>query len=350
MRISLIIPTRNEEPDRLRRTIASLRPHVDEVIVVDDGGERVVEPGGMPDGVRLWRNPESLGCSSARNVGAAMATGDVLLTADSHVTVASGDLRGMCLVAADRQAIIQPATVADDWPANPWCTWGDQMMPYPCGAVVGRFDAPADAYAPSSGLYGSVYAIPRRVWDRLGHGVYSLAWGCAEEGLALAAGFCQVPILVSRDVRCTHTFNNSGRFPYVVPADWWKLNWWLLHHRWAERDYWQYYWRPLLEAQFGDLIERGRTLTDSREALHRWSLSQPLKRVADDVFWDAGRRLRPLSPSAAKRVEPAPASVAFFAARPWLLPVSGAAAARSVAVPVAVAPSILPTAQPLVWC
>jgi len=85
---SVVIPTHNEIRD-LEVTVAMVwasepRPH--EIIVVDDCGDDDVEQrlSSFPD-VKVVRTPEQLGSQPAKRFGAEIATGDVIVTLDSHM-------------------------------------------------------------------------------------------------------------------------------------------------------------------------------------------------------------------------------------------------------------------------
>ena len=86
--VSVIVPTR-DRPDHLARALASIaaqhRP-VSEVIVVDDGSTRPVDPildrTAIGDRVTVVRHAEPRGAAAARNTGLDVARGDVIAFLD----------------------------------------------------------------------------------------------------------------------------------------------------------------------------------------------------------------------------------------------------------------------------
>jgi len=99
--LSVVIPTRNR-PDRAAAALDSLAMQalaegVFEVIVVDDGSEE--EPhraseGGFPFRFRFHRQ-DYAGAAAARNRGAALATGELLVFMDDDVTLEPGSLEAL---------------------------------------------------------------------------------------------------------------------------------------------------------------------------------------------------------------------------------------------------------------
>lgn len=118
MLISVVIPARNEGPhvnDTIRslaESRADLTQRV-EFVVVDDASTtslRVdIEAPGVE--VRVVRSEERLGVPRARNVGAAAATGDVLVITDAHVRFSAG-WDSVAAVCVDSPLVLA-ATIAD---------------------------------------------------------------------------------------------------------------------------------------------------------------------------------------------------------------------------------------------
>lgn len=90
MHISAIVPVRNRPAviERALNSVAAQSVPVNEVIVVDDCStddtpERVLARSGDLPNLRLIRNQQRRGAPSARNIGVAAATGDLLAFLDS---------------------------------------------------------------------------------------------------------------------------------------------------------------------------------------------------------------------------------------------------------------------------
>jgi GT2 family glycosyltransferase len=90
--LSIIVPAYNN-PDDLELCLTALltdaRPDW-EVIVVDDGSRESIRAVAAARGLKSLRLDKNAGPSSARNLGARDAVGDILLFVDSDVVVASG--------------------------------------------------------------------------------------------------------------------------------------------------------------------------------------------------------------------------------------------------------------------
>jgi len=90
LRISVVIPARNDG-SRLKRTIKSIVSNACsktdlEIIVVDDASRTPIqlEHRNNEFSIKFVRSKKRLGVPRSRNLGARMATGDVLFMTDSH--------------------------------------------------------------------------------------------------------------------------------------------------------------------------------------------------------------------------------------------------------------------------
>jgi glycosyltransferase involved in cell wall biosynthesis len=97
---SCIIPARNPGA-ALRETVTHLRrlaaPKMIEIIVVDDASEPPLCDGDLGPGIHCRRCPTRRGVAGARNLGASLASGKVLLFLDAHVCFSNNifdELRG----------------------------------------------------------------------------------------------------------------------------------------------------------------------------------------------------------------------------------------------------------------
>jgi glycosyltransferase involved in cell wall biosynthesis len=97
--ISVVIPAYNEA-DRIGETVAAVvaLPHVDEVIVVDDGSTDDTAQRADAAGATVIRTPENRGKGSALEIGITAAAGDILALIDA-------DLGG---TAAQAECLIEP--------------------------------------------------------------------------------------------------------------------------------------------------------------------------------------------------------------------------------------------------
>lgn len=106
--VSVVIPTKNRK-EQLRETICSVLSQTVscEIIVIDDGSTDNTEElirGRFPT-VRYNRNVESRGPAASRNQGAAMASGEILVTLDDDCVFCRKDAIEICLQWLDSQQI-----------------------------------------------------------------------------------------------------------------------------------------------------------------------------------------------------------------------------------------------------
>jgi len=81
MKVSaIVIVTGTEETALMRRSLPSLRPQVDELVVVANGPGSV--DGGVPDDVRVLRNDRMLGFSANINAGTAATRGEYVVVSN----------------------------------------------------------------------------------------------------------------------------------------------------------------------------------------------------------------------------------------------------------------------------
>lgn len=127
LRFSVVIPCRvasAEHAENLAHCLAALRaadPAPFEMILVDDGSPAALE---VPPGVRLVHK-ENGGPASARNTGAAAASGDVLVFVDADIVV----------------PVDAFARLAADFAANPGAAaiWGTVSAEHPHAGLVSRY-------------------------------------------------------------------------------------------------------------------------------------------------------------------------------------------------------------------
>ena len=94
MKLSIIVPAFNCVP-ALRKSLGALQAQVDEdmdIIVVDDASTDATPAAAEDMSVRVVRAQRNGGPGMARNLGAAVATGDILLFVDSDVVIGPGVL------------------------------------------------------------------------------------------------------------------------------------------------------------------------------------------------------------------------------------------------------------------
>jgi GT2 family glycosyltransferase len=121
MRISIITPVHDGGED-FRACLAGLTacaPAADEIIVVADGGHDGSAALASAGGAKVIALPATVGPARARNIGAAAATGDVLLFIDADVVVPPGHVGRIAAHLRENPGIAAIIGSYDDAPGDP---------------------------------------------------------------------------------------------------------------------------------------------------------------------------------------------------------------------------------------
>ena len=246
--VSVIMPVCNEG-DEARHTIASaqacLREFPHEIVVVDDHSLDG-SCHGMPRDVLVVRSERRMGISAARRLGFSQSRGDVIVWSDAHCRYPAGSLPTLVERALVEQCIVEPKMEGFE---GRHVRYGARLALTERGVANPRcYSAPAAVPA----LHGSVYAMSRDVYERLGGwpklpGIY----GGDEEALSLQCWFAGVPIRVELSHSCFHRYRKStDRFPYSFGKTDRAQNAHFIHAAFFPETYADF-WRPVLEQYFG---------------------------------------------------------------------------------------------------
>jgi SAM-dependent methyltransferase/glycosyltransferase involved in cell wall biosynthesis len=249
MLVSFISPVCNQG-NEARETVACARealgnvPH--EIILVDDHS---IDGSchGMPKEVLIVRTRRREGVSSARRCGFAQSRGDVLIWSDPHCRYPAGSLERLANLAAEREAIYEPCIVPEP---GAHVRHGGCLALSERGLRVQRKFRRAARFP---ALYGTIYAMRRDVYERLG-GWPKLPgiWSYSEQALTLMAWFLKVPILVDSLHTCVHkAYQENRRFPFSVHRSDVANNAHFVHAAFFPETY-PSYWKPMLDRQFRD--------------------------------------------------------------------------------------------------
>ena len=253
LRISIVLPAR-DEGDEVAATIASVRAGgVDQVLVVDDASRDGSCLGlDLSGGTVLVRNTMARTPSYCRNTGAGLSTGDILIFADAHIRVEPDALRALAVLAHRRQAIVC-ASVTPLGGERDWVYYGGRLRPVKGNPDAGyevsyNQEQPAERGAPIGALIGACYAMPMTVYDRIGGWPRTISWGYNEQALSMAAWFCGVPMLSDKAVVSAHRFKK--RFNYPVRASNSHINRFLVHRILFSAHTWAWHWLPRFQKAF----------------------------------------------------------------------------------------------------
>jgi GT2 family glycosyltransferase len=213
--VTVVIPS-YDEGHRLAATVESLLatlPAGAEVIVVDDcstdgSADRL---GSIDYRVRVLRPPERLGVAGARNYGASVSHGSLLVFCDAHVSVSAGWLRPLAdaLAVADVGAVSPGITSMDAGATGYGLTWVGRPLH---AEWLGRFASTPYA-VPFLG--GGFLALRRDVFFRSGaFDPGFMRWGSEDIELSLRLWLLGWECRVVPAVEVVHDFRTS--FPYAV--------------------------------------------------------------------------------------------------------------------------------------
>jgi glycosyltransferase involved in cell wall biosynthesis len=121
MHVSVIVPV-HDGGDAFRACLAALSrcdPPAHELIVIADGPDGEAASLAAAAGARLIQLPSRAGPARARNIGAAAASGDILLFVDADVVVPPGVVGRVAAYLRDDPALAAVIGSYDDAPADP---------------------------------------------------------------------------------------------------------------------------------------------------------------------------------------------------------------------------------------
>lgn len=223
-KISLVITTRNESTDVLGSTVRALldtsAQYVREILIVDDSSSTPV-PSAWPD-VRVVRHEEPIGVPQSRRHGLALASGDVLVWMDAHMSFAHDWLERM-LLHVDSGALLCAAWW-DYELTRPLC-WGADLIwrhqrDYSAGYCPGfdlrhRTAVPRDSAVEVPMVIGACYMMLREAYQRIGgFSPFFRVWGKADQDLSIRSWIAGAGVRCVTGARVGHLSRN--KFPYPV--------------------------------------------------------------------------------------------------------------------------------------
>jgi GT2 family glycosyltransferase len=232
MDASIIITARNEDPQILDATLAGIEAttrHLrTEVIVVDDGSERLVDCRGSR--VHLVRNEVPVGTCKARRIAAELATGPFLVWLDAHMSFGTGWLEQLLVHARSRSLLCSPFWSYDL--KNCMC-WGadirwNSLRDYFAGKQPGfslahRVTEPTLAITPVPMVIGACYAMERGAYEELGgFSPWYRVWGLEELDLCTRAWMAGLGVACVSFAKVGHL--SRAAFPYTVQYDHLEFN------------------------------------------------------------------------------------------------------------------------------
>lgn len=212
------------------KKLRGFTPQGDEWIVVDNASVDGSADLAVELGASVLRSSRNIGFSAANNLGAASATGDVLIFCNPDVKTTSDGIRRLAEAAWSSRAIVAPQLVNEDgsWQEN------GRGMPFPHRKVRHFFqrdvEATTDRYlvhaAPGQLLEtvwvtGAVVAILAEQFTALGGWNEKFFLYCEDIDLCLRAREAGIRVLLNGSVRWEHRWDRAGHK---------SLNWRIWRH------------------------------------------------------------------------------------------------------------------------
>lgn len=257
LKISAILPAR-EEGDQVKQTcISFLNAGVDELIVIDDASKDE-SCHNLP--ATVITNKQALGVGVVRNQGAKIATGKVLIFADAHERAT--DLTAFAQAAIDNDAIICAAVkplreTGTNGPGgkSSWTGYGAKLIvdkaAYKDGWIMVK---PKKRLTPITALIGACYAMRREIFDRIGGWIETRQWGYNEQAFTMKAWFCNIPLLIDRDTIIYHQFKKKFKYPLSLTGS--HLNRYHVHSVIFDEDTMEKIWLPRFLKAYGKKVHR----------------------------------------------------------------------------------------------
>ncbi|XP_014347978.1 polypeptide N-acetylgalactosaminyltransferase 15 [Latimeria chalumnae] len=237
---TVIISFYNEAWSTLLRTIHSVldmtpRKLLKEIILVDDLSQQgnlktaLSEYISRLDGVKLIRSNKRLGVIGGRMLGAARATGDVLVFMDSHCECHKGWLEPLLeRIAGDRTRVVSPIIDVIDWKTfryyhsvDPQRGVFDWKLDFHWEALLesdhkGRVTPVSPIRSPT--VPGGVLAVDRHYFQKIGAYDPGLSfWGAENLELSIRVWLCGGSVEILPCSRVGHVYRD--RMPYLLPDE-----------------------------------------------------------------------------------------------------------------------------------
>ena len=240
IRLSIILPSCNEVD--LENTIKSLQESTKqqiEIIVVDDCSTLAIQGASI-------RNPQRLGATMSRQLGASKAQGEFLMFPDAHMRFPVGVLDRLLDIAAETKGFAYCK-------CNSSC--GADLKLKPDGllyAVWTRVTAPVRT---TTAMMGANYVIHRDILDKMGGWVGLPGFlGSQELAMSIISERHGVPKTVDSTVSVWHEFRQNKDLPFESDIFGFKLNIACVFRLLFSDETWHQLWKPRVAAVVGKQI------------------------------------------------------------------------------------------------
>jgi len=284
MKISVVIPARNEN-DEIEQTCSSfLKENIHEIFIYDDGSD---VPLPVFDSATNIRHNSPAGPSVCRNLGGKQATGDVIVFSDAHVRVEN--LHKICEFAVKNNAVAIPSMQSLNGSGKVTGYCRDFILKGKGNELIGfnmNNTRPKAQQCYCYGNWGGFFVVPKAVFSAIDGWVNHQHWGYNDPSLILKCFFCNIDTVLDQNAMYKHKGKVKTGFGYPVRAIEPLLN--IFHSYFVifDADTFQDYWLPLLKKEHAWMYEKGMQFISAPEIIEEEKRFKLLKQRKDSDFFD----------------------------------------------------------------
>jgi glycosyltransferase involved in cell wall biosynthesis len=284
MKISVIIPGRNENEEIEATYNSFLENGCDEIIIYDDGSDT---PLPVLAKAKNIRHEKTLGPSVCRNLGGKRATGDVLIFSDAHVRVEG--IRNLCEFVY-KEGIVGIPTMQSLYGSKDirgYCR--DFILKGNSNEMIGfsmnNAKPKVNRYAYSFGNWGGMFIMPKYVFDAIDGWIDHRYWGYNDPSLFAKCFFCNIDVVLDMDTFYKHKNKVKLGFGYPVTGKQPILN--LFHSYFVifDNSTFENYWLPLLKKEHAGTFDEAMEFLSRPEIVEEKNRFKKLKKQPDDNFF-----------------------------------------------------------------
>jgi glycosyltransferase involved in cell wall biosynthesis len=284
MKISVVIPARNEN-DEIEETYKSfLKENVHEILIFDDGSDTPLSEFNFAINVR---HEISKGPSVCRNLGGKQSAGDVIVFSDAHVRI--DNLHDICDFALKNNVVAIPSMQSLNGSEKLTGYCRDFILKGNSNELIGfnmNNSKPKTHKSYCYGNWGGFFVVPRKVFDSIDGWINHKYWGYNDPSLILKCFFCNIDTILDQNTMYKHKGKVKTGFGYPVKAIQPLLN--IFHSYFVifENDTFQNHWLPILKKEHSWMYQKGMELISSAEVIEEEQRFKQLKLKKDNDFFD----------------------------------------------------------------
>jgi len=285
MKVSVIIPGRNENGEIEQTYNSFVENGCEEIIIYDDGSDVELPQFPLADNIR---HSVPLGPSVCRNLGGRKATGDVLIFSDAHVRVEN--IRELCQFVLDEGVVGIPRMLSlyNNEPVYGYCR--DFVLSGKSNELftlnTSNKKPEVDRYAYCYGNWGGLFVMSKNTFNKIDGWVDHKYWGYNDPSLIAKCFFCNIDTVLDMNLTYKHKGKVKSGFGYPVTAKQPLLNLFHSYYVIFDQSTFEGYWLPLLKKEHKHMYEEGLEYISSESIKEEAKRFKQLKKRSDDEFFN----------------------------------------------------------------